>query len=353
MKFIHTADWHIGANRRLSSYLQRQEEMIDCVFDVAYDHDIRVVAIAGDIFEDPDTTTQEEREMLQRKLLQYDSAGFTILMIPGNHDTVDATGYSGIHYLSMLTDSGKFKHSTVTERTSFVTVEDCVFCLLRHRKNKFAEDSAAAVNSIFGSSLIHDHKDFVMICHETIRGSQTDIRLKDGSSFCLDSGEDAPDTSLPVTYWALGDIHKPQEVAPNAYYSGAPLQTKFADGWPRGVLVVDTQNPTEPKFVAIPSNQFVKVKVGDPVPDNAHVKWVFSSREDIPKEVPDSVVMISFEPETSLSSDRESLQIDVHASFRDKILAGIKGQGATEEELSLAAAEVDSILPLIEVEDGF
>lgn len=340
MKFVHTADLHVGANRSFPGYLRRQEEMFDSIFDVAYDNNIDTVVIAGDIFHDPDTTTAAETEMVAKKLLAYDAAGFHILMIPGNHDLVDATGHTAIHYLDMLTKHGKFRNSVITETTTYVTIRDTVFCLLWHRKNHFKEDAHAAVTAFRGSSLSVPHDHFVMVVHETIRGSQTDVRDgRTSSGFHeLEKGEEAPDESLPVTYWALGDIHKPQGVAKNAFYSGSPLQTRFGDGWPRGVLVVDTETPEDPRFVAIPSNRLVQAKSGDPIPPNSYVSWSFDSKEDVVENLPENVVKFSVTPQES------SLSLGVDGSLRDKLLEGVKQQGASEDELKLAEAEVASLL---------
>ncbi len=349
MRFVHTADLHVGANRYLSNYLKRQEEMFDSIFDVAYDHDIDTVVVAGDIFDDPETTTQAEREMVERKLLEYDAAGFHIFVIPGNHDLIDATGYTAIHYLALLYKHGKFKHSCVTEETAYVSVRDTVFCLLCHRKHRFQEDVRSAVEGFRASSIMVPHDHFVVVAHETVRGSQTDIKMKDGSYYRLKDGVDAPDSALPVTYWALGDIHKVQAVSKNAFYSGSPLQTKFSDTWPKGVLVVDTLTPEDPQFVPIESNRFVEAKKGDPLPPNSYVKWKFDSKEDIPSELPSNVVKVALVPRDN------SLSLGVDGSLRDKLLAGVKQQGASEEEVALAEIEISSLLELAllaEASDG-
>lgn len=340
MRFVHTGDLHVGANRYLPDYLRRQEEMLDSIFDVAYDHGIDTVVIAGDIFDDPETTTQAEREMVERKLLEYDGAGFHVLMIPGNHDLVDATGYTAVHYLALLFRHGKFKNSCVTEDTMYLRVGDTVFCLLCHRKHRFKEDLKVAVEQFIGSSIVIPHDYFVVVAHETIRGAQTDIKMKDGSYYQLKDGEDAPPDDLPVTYWALGDIHKVQAVSKNAFYSGSPLQTKFNDTWPKGVLVVDTANPEDPQFVAIASNRFVKAKKGDDIPPNSYVKWEFDSKDDIPTDLPQNVVKVSISPQEN------SLTLGVDGSLRDRLLSGVKQQGATEDELTLAEIEVSSLLEL-------
>jgi len=337
--FVHTGDLHFGSNRYLGDHLSRQEEMFDSIFDVAYAKNIETVVIAGDIFDDSESMSRSEIEMVSRKFLEYDSAGFRILVIPGNHDLVDTTGHTAIHFLSLLSQHGRFRKSVVTETTSYVTVDDTTFCLLCHRKGCFQEDSVQAALDYQEASLTMPSKSFVMVAHETIRGSQTEIRSKYGTYRKLDFGDSIPEVDLPITYWALGDIHKVQAVSENAFYPGSPIQLKFGEGWPKGVLVVDTDNPTDPEFVPISSNQLVKAKAGDDIPDGAYVKFIASSKEESisSKSLP-NVVKVEYR------SNVEELSVDAEDSIREKLLSGVTQLGATEEELSLAEEEIDSLL---------
>lgn len=335
MKFIHTSDLHFGGTKFLPNYLDRQEEMLDSIFDVAYDRGIDVVVISGDIFDDSDPTT-EERDLVERKFLQYDSAGFHILVIPGNHDLVNMTGYTAIHYLSMLSDHNRFKNSVVTETTRFVRIRDSVFCLLCHRKGKFTKDAKRAVKEFWDSSLDVSTDNFIMVAHETIHNSKSDVLLSGGDYRRLE-GQRLPGSRLPVTYWALGDIHKHQRVGKRAFYCGAPVQMKFGDGWPRGVLVVDTAAPDDPEFVPIPSNQLVKARKGDDIPPGAYVKLVGKRDDLVDSDRESNVVKVAFDtPETSLSLEFDN-------SLEEKILEGVKQQCDDPEVLAVAEREVSSL----------
>lgn len=337
MRFIHTADLHFGGSKVLPHYLERQESAFDQIFDVAYDQDIRTVVIAGDIFDEsvPDSDT---RDLVERKFLEYDSAGFTILCIPGNHDMVDRSGYTAMHYLSMMCNHGCFKNSIITEQTRYVRVEDTVFCLMVHPYGKFTEECRSSVANYRGSGVRMDAENFVMVAHETIRGSQTDIKLKNGDYYRLDSGVECPDSSLDVTYWALGDIHKLQAVGPRAFYPGAPMQIKFGDDWPKGVLVVDTDDPENPKFASIETNQLVKAAPGDKVPDNSYVKLKVTNKSEILSAKNPNVVRVE------IASSKVSLSIDVNSTLKDKLVAGVKQQGAAGDVLGFAIKEIESLL---------
>lgn len=337
MRFVHTADIHFGGSRVLPRYLERQEAAFDQIFDVAYDQNISTVVIAGDLFDEAEPDA-ETRDLVERKLLEYDAAGFTILLIPGNHDLVDRSGYTAIHYLSMLYEHGRLRNSVITERTRYVQVGDTVFCLLVHPRGGFTEACRKAVIDYHASGIRVDADNFVMVAHETIRGSQTDIKLQNGDYFCLETGVERPDSSLNVTYWALGDIHKMQSVGPRAFYSGAPLQIKFGDDWPKGVLVVDTEDPDNPKFADIETNQLVKASPGEEVPVNAYVKLLVKNKTEILSEKTPNVVR------WEVDSKKTTLTLDINSSLKDKLIDGVKQQGADGEVLEIALEEIESLL---------
>lgn len=342
MRFVHTADIHFGGSRVLPRYLERQEAAFDQIFDVAYDQNISTVVIAGDLFDEAEPDA-ETRDLVERKLLEYDAAGFTILLIPGNHDLVDRSGYTAIHYLSLLSDHGCFQNSVITERTQYVQVGDTVFCLLVHPRGGFTEACHRAVVDYHESGIRVDSDNFVMVAHETIRGSQTDIKLKNGDYYRLETGEEKPDSGLDVTYWALGDIHKVQSVGPRAFYSGAPLQIKFGDDWPKGVLVVDTDDPDNPKFADVETNQLVKAAPGEEVPLNAYVKLRVKNKTEILAERSPNVVR------WEVDSKKTSLSLDINSSLKEKLIDGVKQQGADGEILELALEEIESLLLDVDV----
>lgn len=338
MRFLHTADLHIGGTRFLPRFLERQEAMLDAIFDIAYDNDVDVVVVAGDVFDVADPSP-EERNLVQKKFLEYDAAGFHILCIPGNHDLVNAQGETAIHYLSMLYDHGRFKRSTIVEQTTYVKLKDTVFCLLCHRPGHFRKDSRKAVRDYHRASVDTGADSFVVVCHETIQGSLTEAKLKDGTNYRMKTGEEPPDMTLPVTYWACGDIHKYQAIGSKAFYSGSPVQTKFDEDWPKGVLIVDTQDPENPTFVPVPSNQLVKAGKDDVVPTGAFVKLKVKDAQELASlSLPDNVVKFDYEKSIT------SLSIDVGSSLRDKLLDGLRQQNPTDEELEIALSEIETLL---------
>lgn len=243
---------------------------MDEIIAAAREHKVDAVTIAGDIFDSADTT-HEERDMLLRKLMILDTI-CDVYMIPGNHDLVD-TRVTTIHYLAMLSKSGKFKRTTVVEKTSLVQQGDTLYVLLVSDGKNYRKDLKAILKEIREASLQLNHKHTVVVTHQTVKGSLT------GTGYRLPKGVRIK-PNQQVTYYALGDIHVHQSVGPAAFYPGSPVQTEFDEDTNKGVLIVDTNDPKHPLFHPIKSRKFVVVKSSDTKKleelrgSDAHVKVV-------------------------------------------------------------------------------
>jgi exonuclease SbcD len=346
VKFIHTSDWHVGASKFLPDYLQRQEEVIDSIFTLAKKHAITTVCVAGDIF-DTDNPNQVERDLVQKKLIAYDKAGFNILLIPGNHDMSDMLGYTAIHYLALLHNQGKFHNSTITEKTAYRIIDDTLFILLCHTPRQFKRDYENAIAEVRNSSLKLNFRHIVVVMHETLKGALTDTnwRMQGDLLPPLEYGEEMEDCE--VTYNCVGDIHIKQRIAKNTFYCGAPLQVKFGDQWPKGVLIVDTEDPNNPVFQPIESKQLVKVSSLENIPENAHVKLATDKVTTLGLALPSNVVKVEYvkpdQPDSVLDLSRD---LSLHQILVESVSQTLEG-----EDLILAKKEIDEIIQQVQKAD--
>lgn len=258
-RILHAADLHIGANQALfgTKYLARQSDMMDQLIEHARINKVKAVVIPGDIF-DSANVTNEERAMFLRKLLVLDTFTHT-LVIPGNHDEV-SPGLTTLHHYAMMTKAGHFKRTTVVERTSLVLVEDALF-LLVVAKYDYAKHVRAALKSLRKSSLQVPYKHLVVVAHQTVKGSIADNghALPDGVDW-----DSSLQEAVPITYYALGDIHGYQRVGKRAWYSGSPLHTKFdPKKQDHGCLLVDLDDPDHPKHLPVVSKKLLVLKGSD------------------------------------------------------------------------------------------
>ncbi|QNL48351.1 exonuclease subunit SbcD [Olivibacter sp. SDN3] len=89
MKILHTADWHIGKRLDRFSRLEEQKAVLDEIIQVAEDHEIDVVLVAGDVFDAYNPST-ESIELLYKSLKLLTSGGKrAVVAIAGNHDSPD------------------------------------------------------------------------------------------------------------------------------------------------------------------------------------------------------------------------------------------------------------------------
>jgi len=85
MRFLHTADWHVGKTLRGRSRMDEYASVLDEVARIAIDREVDAVLIAGDVFDSPASPPEAERlvyDFLARLLPER----IACVLIAGNHD---------------------------------------------------------------------------------------------------------------------------------------------------------------------------------------------------------------------------------------------------------------------------
>lgn len=266
-RFLHTADIHLNALREFDGFLRRVEKTLQSITDIAVIHEADLIVVAGDIYHSK-SITHLERQLLSDWL---GSCPLPIIAISGNHeDRSEDLGDTSLSYLSKIKHK---KHFVYDNYPSFFKKKGCYFILFPFAdwtNNEFRLLLEAILENI-----PEDDLPIVVVLHEYLRGAKTDtgfVKEKGGQIVLVEN-------LFPrVTYWALGDVHKCQKIISNAWYSGSPHQTRFDEKLPKGVLLVDTDNPTEPEIIPITSSPLIHCS-------------------KLPEEIP-SDAFIDFEPET-------------------------------------------------------
>lgn len=341
-KFIHTGDLHFGAGRRLPNYLKRQTSALNAVFKIAMKRKIRIVVIAGDLFDSKDVRP-EERDALLRLLLHYDDLGFIILIANGNHDQASAT-YTNLRFLHTLYKADRFKnvHIAISESgPEVVKVEGQNFILF---PGFYDGDVNAALNG-----LCQDVKKPVVVMHEMVKGCKAD------NGFPLEHGIKL-DRDLPVTYFALGDLHECQQIPkmPHAWYCGSPVQHDFGEKPTKGLLIVDTDNPSKPEFVPIdirPRLLKADLKEALRMKDDLVIAKLERAPDD---ELPPHIIDFEFiRPEITAEDDVEDLKgktADAVSSPLDNLGSFLKksakvSKTARKRALKMAERYYNRVLP--------
>ena len=85
MRFLHTADWHVGKTLVGRSRLDEQEQVSAEIVDIARRERIDCVLLAGDIFDSPAPTADAQRVVCDA-LAEIAGAGMAAVIVGGNHD---------------------------------------------------------------------------------------------------------------------------------------------------------------------------------------------------------------------------------------------------------------------------
>ena len=109
MKFLHTADWHIGRILNNVSLLEDQRHALDQTLAYIEDKSVDALIIAGDIYDrsvPPASSVELLDEVLSKVCLDLN---VSVVMIPGNHDGAQRLSFgsrqlsqAGLHIIGNL-----------------------------------------------------------------------------------------------------------------------------------------------------------------------------------------------------------------------------------------------------------
>ncbi|MGL5684597.1 MAG: metallophosphoesterase family protein, partial [Vagococcus fluvialis] len=87
MKFLHTADWHIGRKLNGFSLLEEQKNAFKQIMKIAKDEEVDAIIIAGDLY-DRSVPSVEAVALFNDMMLEMNLVSkFPVLAISGNHDS--------------------------------------------------------------------------------------------------------------------------------------------------------------------------------------------------------------------------------------------------------------------------
>lgn len=236
MRFIHTADWHIGklfgGRYQTADQAYVLAELVRAVKKLAVD----AVVIAGDIY-DRSVPPAEAVTLFDQIVSEIHAAGANLLFISGNHDGgrrldcySDVLGSAGIYIRARLTeDLTPVVLEKNGERVAFSLVPyldpvevQSIFALER----RLTFDAAAKVVMNKARAALPVGVPSVAVFHGFIAGGRKTDSVRElsvGGSEMI-----SIDTFDGYDYVALGHLHGPQHAGRDTMrYSGSPLCYSF------------------------------------------------------------------------------------------------------------------------------
>jgi DNA repair protein SbcD/Mre11 len=250
VKFLHTADWHVGKTLKGRDRLDEQRAVLAEIAAVAEANQVDAVLVAGDVY-DLSAPSAAAQQLVVQTLLRMRQTGAEVIVIAGNHDhgpTFEA--YRPLMGVAGITVTGAYKSPErggvvrFTARSDGAPAQVAVLPFLSQRYAVRAAEIVA--NSPSENVRAYDEQMRQVIASLTAGFGGDTVNLVMSHLTCvggkLGGGErsavsifeySVPAAIFPLTahYVALGHLHRRQSLPAPApvHYSGAPLAVDFGE----------------------------------------------------------------------------------------------------------------------------
>ena len=273
MRFLHTADWHIGKPLRGRSRMDEYAKALDQVAAIAKDKEVDAVLIAGDVFDSP-APPHEAEKLVYDFLAQLVSERIQCVLIAGNHDhprKLDALAALleslGIHVrhevrppdqggvVSLRSKDGKEEARVAV--LPFVAERKVVdACLVMDAEHKWYEEYGRRIEQILAALVKGLPLTTVnlVLAHLLVDGARVgtgERELHLGQIY----GVNPQQLPSSVQYIGLGHLHRAQEVLAPAktLYPGSLIELDFGEEQQdKSVVVFEAQPQKAPKVELVP-----------------------------------------------------------------------------------------------------
>ena len=219
MRFLHTADWHLGKLLHGQHLTKDQAHLLDQVVRITEETEPDVIIVAGDVY-DRSVPPAEAVELLDKVLTRLVvEIGVPVVAIRGNHDSADRLDFGS----SILQRQGLHVFSKLHQTPGHVTFEDehgpmhflgFPFVEPALARQVFGDDSIRSHDDILAAQVesaeIPDGERAVAIAHVFARGGD----LADSERHLSVGGAETVHASRfsRFCYTALGHLHRRQHI---------------------------------------------------------------------------------------------------------------------------------------------
>lgn len=249
MRFLHTADLHIGKRVNEFSMLEDQEYILRRMLEIADREQVDAVLIAGDVY-DKQIPSAEAVRLFDWFLTRLNGRKLPVFVISGNHDSVERLSFGA----RIMEENGVYLTQSYDGAPVPVRLEDAYGPLniwmlpflkpavvKRFFPDQGIETYQDALKAVIGQMDLNRKERNLLIAHQFVTGAVTGGSEDSVEVFV--GGVENVDASVfePFDYTALGHIHRAQAAgAEKIRYSGTPLKYSFAEiGHKKSVTIVD------------------------------------------------------------------------------------------------------------------
>lgn len=236
MKFLHTADWHIGKKLHGISLLEEQDEVFRQLLETAIKEKVDAIVIAGDLY-DRSVPPAEAVKLLNKMLYKINvEQSFPILAVSGNHDSSTRLQTGGPWYQEKLF----YLYTTLSDQViKGIKIDNSQFFLLPYFEpidaRLYFKDETLKTHQDAVKRVVEEMKknfdpslNQVLVSHFFVAGSlRTDSEVE-----ATAGGLDSIAASLfkDFQYVALGHLHNPNAFKSSSIqYSGSLLKYSVSE----------------------------------------------------------------------------------------------------------------------------
>lgn len=239
MKLLHLADLHIGKRVYEYSMLEEQKNVLLQAFQMAKDHEVDGVLIAGDVY-DKTIPTVEGVKLFDTFLTALKTKQIPVFIISGNHDSAERLSF-GRHLFenAEIYISGTYEDEILkrTLKDGFGEVDIYLLPFLKPQQIEIAEgeekpkDYTEAIRIVLKRLNINKNNRNVLLAHQFVGGGNTEPERADSETQSV-GGVDMVDYRVfeDFDYVALGHLHGAQHVGREMVrYAGSPVKYSFSE----------------------------------------------------------------------------------------------------------------------------
>lgn len=259
MKILHFADLHLGKDLHGFPLLEEQAYILKQIIEIARLEQVDAVLLAGDVY-DRANPPQEAIRLLEKFFTALREAHISLFLIAGNHDSVTRLGF-GSEFFSLANLHLATEAQPQIKIYEFKAHGELVDIYLlpytrRVDLKKFYPDLAekdcysdlmqAHISSL--RAVVEERRSegvpSILIAHQWLVDLTGDSKNSESEETLLGMVEQLPASLFSFfDYVALGHLHRPQQIAENAFYSGSPLAYSASEaGQQKQVNLLEVNN---------------------------------------------------------------------------------------------------------------
>lgn len=235
VKFLHTADWHIGRKLQGKDLLEDQQYVMNNLIRKIDETKPDFLIIAGDLY-DRSVPSKEATTLLQELLVKINiECNIPIFAISGNHDSRERLAIGE----AWFSKHKFYLHTRLNQAFDKITIEDTDIYLLPYfepfEAREYFEDATLTTHNSATKRVIDEiYKNIdmsrinILVAHTFVSGGLETDSEREISVGTIENV--AVEIFEKFDYVALGHLHNPNAIKEERIkYSGSPMAYSFSE----------------------------------------------------------------------------------------------------------------------------